>query len=180
MVRRSTLINVLKACASSPFGVSRSDLNRMNGSLDISGHLVAVRDSPWPMGLRHLVSEERIPTKGMCRIAWMITSAARQLLRDIQVNPDAQPIIPRGNSGFQSMLARQYAARKALKARRRKKLSKKRHQSLKHPKHHGVAYDSLPTDVRLLRVDPNSAAFRNLSPLVKIQILRAKVRAKQF
>lgn len=178
MTRKTTLIKILKLAALSPLGVSRRQFHDMSSSLT-SHEINRVRDSAWiDGGLKGLISEERLPTKGNCRTVWMITYAGREFLRRLLVNDDALPIVGRGNTGFQSMLAKQYAARLALKHRRRKKRAQKYQLRQKRgAKHHGGDYDSLP-DFRLLHVDVNSAAFRKLPSLQRIQILRYRTRSK--
>ena len=178
MTRKTTLIKILKLAALSPLGVSRRQFHDMSSSLT-SAEIDLVRDSTYPRGLKHLVHEERIPTKGFYRTAWLLTSAGRQLLRDLQVNPEAIPVIPAGNAGFVSMAARQYAARLALKNRRRRKRFRKYQLSQKRgAKHHRREYDQLPSDINLLRLDPNSAEFRSLPSLQRVQILRCRTRSK--
>ena len=181
MTRRKTLIKILTLAASNPFGVSRQQLNRVSSCLT-NNEINFIRDSAYPRGLKHCIHEERLPPKhqGFYRTAWLITSSGHQLLRDLEVNPDATPIIPRGNPGFVSILARQYAAKLSRKAKRRKKHGWKRH-SKGLGKHQAWQYDQLPHDMGLLRLNPNDARFRQLSPLVRIQLLRhrARVRNKQ-
>jgi hypothetical protein len=177
LTRRKTLLKILHLAASNPFGISRQQLNRISSCLT-NKEINLVRDSPYPRGLKGLTHEERIPTKGFYRTAWLITSAGRDWLRRLSIDANAMPIIPRGNPGFVSILARQYAAKLSRKAKRRKKHGWKRH-SKGLGKYPAWQYDALPNDVNLLRADPNSPKFKALPALTRVQILRATVRRKQ-
>src|ERR1700740_806135 len=100
-VSRRTLLHLLRLAASSPKGLPRKQIIKNNL---LAKELNRVQASHWEYrGLFGLLHEEILPTKGRSAKVFFITSAGRDFLRRVSVNPYALPEIPRGVQPYQSL-----------------------------------------------------------------------------
>ena len=97
---RRTLIYLLRLAASSPKGLPRKQIIKNNL---LAKELNRVQASHWEeKGLFGLLHEEILPTKGRSAKVFFITSAGRDFLRRISVNPYALPEIAVGRQPYQA------------------------------------------------------------------------------
>ena len=143
MVRRQTLIKILKGAAASPQGLYRGKIFKFSHDMTAK-EINRIRDSHWEeRGLFGLIHEELLPNKAnRPSTRWFATSSAREFLRRYSVSLYALPTIPRGIQPYQSLEAKRYANKKQYKARKRKRNQRKYYARLENPKYSAAVYDA--------------------------------------
>lgn len=171
---RHTLIYLLRLAASSPKGLPRKQIIRNNL---LAKELNRVQASHWEeKGLFGLLHEEILPTKGRSAKVFFITSAGRDFLRRVSVNPYALPTIPAGKQPYQSLEAKRYADKKNRKAQRRRRNQRRYWARVANPRYTAAVYD---TPIDASRYPAIGAKGWNTLPVVtKIRLLRQRVRQR--
>ncbi len=172
-MKQRSLINLLRKIAAAPTGFSRREA--ANSTHYPVAKLNALRDTDFPNGFKGLIAERQAAGKGnRCpRIVWFLTAKGRQLLRDLEANPDAMPLPVHDKRVWQP-----YTNYHFLSEQRRKRIQheinqKKYDARLANPKFSGADYRQ-PADDDLLQIEINSAEFKALSPIARIRILRTR------
>lgn len=176
MVKRTTLISILRKLASSPNGISRWKLYAFSRRLT-SKELDRIRDDHWlDRGLKSLISEEILPRRRFHNIRWFLTPSGRDFLRRISVNPYALPDVAVGRQPYQSLEAKRYADKKNRKAQRRRRNQRKYYQRLQNPLYDAATYDT-PIDASRFPAI-GAKGWNNLPVVTKIRLLRQRCRQR--
>jgi hypothetical protein len=184
MLRRATLHRILRKVAAQPDGIARSEVFRLH-RVQTAEFWNGIRDTPYPKGLRGLVSEERcrndeFGTNHPTIKNWFITSAGAEFLARVLRNPDALP--PENIKPERQLIspdARELAREEKREAIRHQKNLEKWQRRQRHPKHAGSNGKSPYCDPpKNADVDINSPEFRRLPSLERVRILHAQSKSK--
>lgn len=173
--RKNTVLRFLKAVAASPAGLSRSELYALSGRAYSAEKLNTLRTVDFPSGLKGLVAQRKSAGKGnrMPRTVWFITPKGQRLLRDLETNPDAMPVVVHGKRAWQPYTNYHFLSERRRKRNQHKVNQLKYDARLANPKFSGAEYRE-PASEELLQIEIGSAEFKALSPLERIRILRTK------
>ncbi len=171
---RRTLLHLLRLAASSPKGLPRKQIIKNNL---LAQELNRVQASHWEeKGLFGLLHEEILPTKGRSAKVFFITSAGRDFLRRISVNPYALPEIAVGRQPYQSLAAKKYAERKNYQKCRRRRNQRRYWARVVNPRYDAATYDA-PLDASRYPAI-GAKGWNNLPVVTKIRLLRQRVRQR--
>ncbi len=171
---RRTLFHLLRLAASSPKGLPRKQIRKNNL---LAKELNRVQASHWEdKGLFGLLHEEILPTKGRSAKVFFITSAGRDFLRRVSVNPYALPEIAVGRQPYQSFAAKKYAERKNYQKCRRRRNQRKYWARKANPRYTAAVYDAYIDASRFPSI--GGKGWSNLPVVTKIRLLRQRVRQR--